>query len=86
MSRKRPQASTNRATNVSVRSDLLDAARAANINLSATLEDALSLKLKVAAAGKWREENEAAIANYNDFVEQHGVLPVPAHVRRALSR
>ena len=63
-----------RAANVSVKSELLDAARAAGITLSATLEDALTLKLKSAHARQWRSENRAAIANYNDYVELHGVF------------
>ncbi|MFO1467603.1 MAG: type II toxin-antitoxin system CcdA family antitoxin [Steroidobacteraceae bacterium] len=68
------RSAAKRAANVSVRSELLDAARAAGINLSATLEDALRLKLKATHAHQWRSENRAAIANYNDYVELHGVF------------
>jgi antitoxin CcdA len=63
-----------RATNVSVRRDLLDAAREAGINLSATLERALTDELAEAQRKKWREENRAAIAAYNEHVEKHGVF------------
>jgi post-segregation antitoxin (ccd killing protein) len=43
MTRKPSGSAAKRAANVSGRRDLLDAARAANINLSATLEHALFL-------------------------------------------
>lgn len=62
------------ATNVSVRRDLLDAARAFKINLSATLEQALIEKLRQTEQRKWREENRESIAAYNDHVEKHGVF------------
>jgi antitoxin CcdA len=52
-----------KAVNVSVRSDLLDQARAEDINLSATLEAALADQLR--RRDRWRTENEAAIEAYN---------------------
>ncbi|HWK50139.1 MAG TPA: type II toxin-antitoxin system CcdA family antitoxin [Steroidobacter sp.] len=61
------------ATNVSIRRDLLEAARASNINLSATLEQALIEKLREAQQRQWREENRESIAAYNQHVEKHGV-------------
>lgn len=60
-----------KATNLSLNSDLLKKARALNINLSATLEQALQDKLKTIEAEKWRKENKNAIAAYNDFVEEN---------------
>ncbi len=62
------------ATNVSIRRDLLEAARASKINLSATLEQALIEKLREAQQRQWREENREAIAAYNLHVEKHGVF------------
>lgn len=59
-------------TNLSLNSDLLKKARALNINLSATLEQALKEQLKSNEAKKWTEENKNAIKAYNDFVEQNG--------------
>lgn len=61
-----------RATNVSVRSDLLAAAREAGVNLSATLERALIEEVAEARRRKWREDNREAIAAYNEHVEKHG--------------
>ncbi|MEQ8952591.1 MAG: type II toxin-antitoxin system CcdA family antitoxin [Gammaproteobacteria bacterium] len=61
-----------KATNLSINSDLLDKAKALNVNLSATLELALKSKLAEIKAQKWREENAKAIKAYNEFVEKHG--------------
>jgi antitoxin CcdA len=63
-----------RATNVSIRSDLLDAARAAGVNLSATLERALAEELASVKRSRWREENREAIAAYNEYVDGHGAF------------
>lgn len=70
----RRQAPLKRPANVSVRSDLLDAAREAGLNLSATLESALERELAEAKRKKWREENRDAIAAYNEHVEKHGTF------------
>mgnify|MGYP000138712440 FL=1 len=61
-----------RATNVSINSDLLAKARALKINLSATLERALSEQLARQQEAAWRQENAEAIEAYNRFVEMHG--------------
>lgn len=59
-------------TNLSVNSDLLRKSRALDINLSATLEQALQAKLAQASAENWRKDNRRAIKAYNDFVEENG--------------
>lgn len=59
-------------TNLSVNSDLLAKTRALNINLSATLEQALKQQLAQAEAIKWAKKNKAAIKAYNSFVEENG--------------
>lgn len=72
MARPRTAKSVKRATNVSIRSDLLDAARAAGVNLSATLERALEEELVAVNRRKWRQENREAIKAYNGHVRKHG--------------
>lgn len=67
-------AAPKRATNVSVRSDLLAAAREAGVNLSAALERALTAELAETRRRKWREDNREAIAAYNEHVEKHGTF------------
>jgi len=73
MSPRNPSA-VKRATNVSVRNDLLAAAREAGVNLSATLERALIEELAAGKREKWREENREAIAAYNDHIAKHGTF------------
>jgi len=60
-----------RATNVTVRGDLLAAAREARINLSATLERALEEELVALKRRQWRLEHAEAIEAYNEHVGQH---------------
>jgi antitoxin CcdA len=74
MRRQGSRAIPKRATNVSVRSDLLAAAREAGVNLSATLERALMEELAEANRKKWRQENRDAITAYNEHVEKHGMF------------
>ena len=61
-----------KATNLSINSDLLIKSRSMHINLSATLEQALSQELAKREAQKWKDEHKAAIKAYNEFVEEHG--------------
>jgi antitoxin CcdA len=71
---RRNTSAAKRATNVSVRVDLLAAAREAGVNLSATLERALTEELAEGKRKKWRDANKAAIAAYNEFVDKHGTF------------
>jgi antitoxin CcdA len=60
--------------NLSINADLLVKAREMDINLSATLEQALIEALRERRREAWRAENRAAIQTYNDRVEKHGVF------------
>jgi antitoxin CcdA len=71
---RRSNSSPKRATNVSVRSDLLAAAREAGVNLSAVLESALIEQLAQLRREKWRQDNRDSIAAYNAHIEQHGAF------------
>ena len=68
-----PQA-PKRAANLSVNGDLLSKAKDLNINLSATLEQALAEALKKIQREQWLAENRKAINAYNEHVEAHGVF------------
>jgi antitoxin CcdA len=59
-------------TNLSLNSDLVAKTRALNINLSATLEQALKHELALAEASKWSKKNKTAIKAYNSFVDENG--------------
>jgi antitoxin CcdA len=63
-----------KATNLSINAHLLTKARALDINLSATLEQALTEVIKQRLREQWLAENKMAMAAYNDHVEQHGVF------------
>ena len=65
---------SKKATNVSVNVALLQQAKALNINLSSTLEQALIAKLKQMQAETWAAENKKAIDLYNQHIEQNGVF------------
>ena len=61
-------------TNVSINSDLLEKAKGLNINLSATLEAALTEQLRTEQQAQWKAENAIAIAAYNSFIEASGAF------------
>jgi antitoxin CcdA len=60
--------------NLSINSDLLVKARELNINLSATLEEALAEQLKQKQRELWRKRNAKAIQAYNRFVKKQGIF------------
>lgn len=61
-------------TNVSINRDLLAQAKALNINLSSTLEQALNDKIIQLQTEKWKKENKSAIQNYNHLIEEQGIF------------
>lgn len=63
-----------RAANLSVNAELLDEAKALEINLSATLERALEEAVRARKRERWLEDNRDAIADYNTWVAEHGVF------------
>ena len=63
-----------RAANLSVNGDLLQKARELEINLSATLEEALAEAVRKKRAERWLAENRNAMEAYNEYVEAHGAF------------
>jgi antitoxin CcdA len=74
MSRTYDQLAPRKPTNLSVNEDLLARARAHNINLSATLEQALVEALRRKEREAWLAENQAAIERYNERIAEHGAF------------
>jgi antitoxin CcdA len=72
MARSAGERVPRQAANLTVRKDLLDAAREAGVNLSAVLEEALAAKVAQLKREQWVRENSASIAAYNDFLQEHG--------------
>lgn len=73
-----------RPTNVSINQGLLEAAKALDINLSATFERALEAEVRARRREQWLEENREAIASYNARIERDGVAG--DHVRAFKAR
>jgi antitoxin CcdA len=63
-----------KSVNLTANADLLHLAKAAGINLSQALEEAVAEKLRLHLEKQWREENKEAIAAYNARVEKNGVF------------
>lgn len=63
-----------RAANLSINADLLNKAKELDINLSATLEQALIEALRKKLRDQWVADNQAAIEAYNEHVDKQGVF------------
>ena len=66
---KRPRKSTN----LSLAADLVEEAKALDINLSRACEAGLEAALKDERKRRWQEENRAAMEASNAWVEKHGL-------------
>jgi antitoxin CcdA len=75
-----------RATNVSINQGLLEAAKALDINLSATLEKALDAEVRARRREQWLEENRVAIAAYNERIARDGLAGDHVRAFKASSR
>jgi antitoxin CcdA len=65
--------STKRATNVSLRSDLIDEAKGLGINISEACEQGLEMQVARTRREMWLEQNRDAIEATNAWVEKHGL-------------
>ena len=63
-----------KATNLSINKELLAEARKLNINLSATLEQALIKKVRSERRRQWLEDNQKAIVTCNELAEENGLF------------
>lgn len=71
---------TKKATNVTIRRDLIARARELDINLSATLEKAIEETIREKERSLWQEKNRGAVKTYNDEIKEHGLFS--SHSRR----
>lgn len=58
-----------KAANLSINTDLLNQAKALQINLSATLERALTEAIRNKQRQQWLQDNQQSIENYNQRIE-----------------
>ncbi len=63
-----------KSANLSINSDLLKKAKELNINLSATLEHALTQQVKKVARETWLKENKQALNSLNNLAEENGLF------------
>jgi len=71
--RTRGHAPGKRATNLSLSSDVLDAAKELGINLSQVCDAHLREVVRQAQERKWREDHATFIAAYNATLETEGL-------------
>ena len=62
-----------RPTNLSLDADLVEAARALDINVSAACERGLAAEVKKAREQQWLEENLPALEAWNEWVRENGL-------------
>lgn len=65
--------SPKKATNLSLNTGLLEAARDLGLNLSQTVNTLLADEVKRLYWAKWHEDNKEAISAYNDRIAKHGL-------------
>ena len=70
--RARAQRARKAPTNLSLLVDLVERARALDLNLSNVVEQALASAIRETEQARWLAENREAIELYNAFVEEHG--------------
>jgi antitoxin CcdA len=63
-----------KATNLTLNSDLLAEAKRLKINLSATMEKALSQEVSKLKRQEWLEQNSEAIDACNELTDKHGLF------------
>ena len=66
------QAVHKRPVNLTVKAEILQAAREARVNLSALLEQAVTGELARLKRGQWRKDNARAVGAYNEYFASHG--------------
>lgn len=71
---RQPLSAPKKRTNVTISQSLLQEARENGINLSAFLEHALNDELRRNRKKRYLDENKAAFASHNAFVEEAGLF------------
>ena len=61
-------------TNLSLRADLVQRAKALGLNLSEVVEASLEKAICEAEQARWLAENEKAIEYYNSVIEKYGLF------------
>lgn len=73
LSRPDKPAAVRRATNVSLDTKLVEAAKEYGINVSRACEQGLAAHVSDERNRRWQEENREAIDCYNAYIAEHGL-------------
>ena len=76
-----PSITRRRKINLTIPEDLIEQAKAMNLNASEAAEAGLRRAIADAQAARWREESRAAIAAHNARAAERGVLLTPDWAR-----
>jgi antitoxin CcdA len=71
---RRSDDAPKRATNLSLSTKTLDAARELGMNLSQTVDELLAAEVQRRYWVRWNEDNKAAIEAYNERIEREGTF------------
>ena len=67
------KAAPRRATNISIRADLIEEAKKLNVNISKACEQGLEQQVRQSLREAWIEENREAMESWNKWVEENGL-------------
>jgi antitoxin CcdA len=70
---KAQEATRRRPTNVTLPVELVEEAKALEVNVSQACESGLVQSVREAKAARWLEENKDAIKAHNEWVEREGL-------------
>lgn len=73
LSRRDEAPAVRRATNVSLDTKLVEAAKEFGINVSRACEEGLAKQISEERNRRWQEENKEAIEGYNAWIAEHGL-------------
>ncbi len=73
LSRRDEAPTVRRATNVSLDTKLVEAAKEYGINVSRACEEGLAKHISEERNRRWQEENKEAIEAYNAWIEENGI-------------
>lgn len=73
LSRQGDAPAVRRATNISLDTKLVEAAKEYGINVSRACEEGLAKQVSDERSKRWQEDNREAIDAYNAWIEENGV-------------
>lgn len=65
--------SPRQATNLSIRADLIEEAKALDINVSRAAEAGIANAVRAEKERRWKNENAQAFREWNQWVEENGL-------------